>query len=87
MLTVTLADQILNVLADAEMDSPEIAERARGWQLFALTPFGSVYASLDRLVESGVLRCRWDDDDADDEDPYPRRRLYRRAGQAEGAET
>lgn len=83
MMTVTLADQILTVLGSAEMDGPEIAERVRGWQLFALTPFGSVYATLDRLVENGVLLCRWDDDEADEEDPYPRRRLYRRAEPSE----
>jgi DNA-binding PadR family transcriptional regulator len=72
MTAPTLADQILAVLGTDEIEGHEVAERVRGWQVFAVTPFGSIYATLDRMVRDGALAVRWDDDGE-----YPRRRIYR----------
>jgi DNA-binding PadR family transcriptional regulator len=79
MTPTPLADQILAALGDgAECDGYDICERVRGDQQVDLTPFGSLYAVLARLVEDGVLSSRLEDE----EPQWPRRRLYRRAAPA-----
>lgn len=82
--TPTLEQQILDALGGDELDGHELAEVVRGWQFANLVPFPSIYLILDRLVSVGTLAVRWDD--ADDEHPYPRRRLYRLAEARQGAD-
>lgn len=79
MTTTTLPELILALLAGDEMDGLAMAEWIRSGQQRDLTPYGTVWATLDRMVADGTLSVRWDDDEADPEHPYPRRRLYRRA--------
>jgi DNA-binding PadR family transcriptional regulator len=49
-----------------------------------LTAHGTLYKVLERLESQGLLVSRWEDD-AEFDEPRPRRRLYRVSDQAEGA--
>lgn len=59
-----------------ELDS----EEGRG-----LTAHGTLYKVLERLERDGLLVSRWEEPEEFDDEPRPRRRLYRVTEQAEGA--